>query len=68
MSHPPKSGDRVRITSANRMLEYQAGAVGTVLWGPILGTASAPYYVLLMDSHAGGGPAIFMAEEVEPVE
>lgn len=63
-----KPGMRVRVTTANAMPGFRPGDTGTLKEGPYPSAIGGHYYVVQMDNDVGGGPAIFMAEEIEPAE
>jgi hypothetical protein len=67
MSAQLKPGDRVRVTSRNRMHGYQPGDKGVVLRQIVAGPSGAYYYVVAMDE---GSPSqsgvVFSDDEIEP--
>ena len=67
MIRPPlKKGDRVRVTTHNRMYGYQPGDKGTIVREAIRAPSGTRYYLVAMEkdnpSHAG---VVFNAEEIE---
>jgi hypothetical protein len=66
MSHPLKSGDRVRVTVLNRMAGYQPGDKGTVLRASTASATGERYYTVAMNkdvaAHSG---AVFTEGEIE---
>jgi hypothetical protein len=63
-----KPGDRVRLTSANRLPGYHPGERGRVV-GVVSNPAggSLPCYAVAMDKNGpSAGPALFAADEIEP--
>jgi hypothetical protein len=65
MSRKLSRGDRVRLTTANSMLGFKPGEEGTIKQGPYPALAGGHYYIVQMDNDAGGGPTIFLEEEIE---
>jgi hypothetical protein len=67
MDCPLKPGDRVRVTSRNRMHGYMPGDKGVVLREVITGPSGTSYFVVAMDkgspSHSG---VVFSDDEIEP--
>ncbi len=68
MSRNLTPGQRVRVTGANAMPSYRRGDTGTVKDGPWPLAAGGHYYVVQMDNDFGGGPVVFMSDEIEPAE
>jgi hypothetical protein len=65
MSNNLKPGERVRVTCSNTLPIYLLGTTGTVKQGPYPAPHGGHYYIVQMDNDTGGGPAIYMAEELE---
>jgi len=65
MKRALKSGERVRITSANNMPGFHPGDLGTIKEGPYPAPQGGEYYIVQMDKDVGSGPTIFLAEEIE---
>jgi hypothetical protein len=60
-------GNRVRVTTRNRMHGYHTGDKGIVLWGPSLPDAAGQlYYLVVMQKDANGNAVVFNADEIEP--
>jgi hypothetical protein len=63
---PLKKGDRVRVTTHNRMYGYQPGDKGTIVREAVRAPSGTRYYLVAMDkdnpAHAG---VVFNAEEIE---
>ena len=68
MSGALKPGDRVRLTSANRLPGYRPGDRGTVVGvvpNPVGG--SLPCYAVAMDKNSPSAvPALLAEDEIEP--
>ena len=66
MSHRPKTGDRVRLTTRDLEPDYQRGEGGTVLSGPHLIPSGGHFYVVTMDKDGPTGTGIIInASEIE---
>jgi hypothetical protein len=63
-----KVGDRVRVTSRNRVKGYQPGDKGVVLEGPTAyaGSSDTSYIVAMDKDGPGVTSTIFAADEIEP--
>jgi hypothetical protein len=65
MSRELKPGERVRVTSANAMPDYQRGDSGTVLQGPFPSAMGGQYYIVQMDKDPANLQVTFLMEEIE---
>ncbi len=63
MSHPLKPGDRVRVTSRNRMAGYHPGDKGSVLRVSTASATGAHYYVVAMDKDDPAKSGVVFAED-----
>ena len=68
MSDALKPGDRVRLTSANRLPGYRPGDRGTIVGvvpNPVGG--NLPSYIVAMDKNSPStAPTLFAEDEIEP--
>jgi hypothetical protein len=61
-----KPGDRVRVTSRNRMHGFQPGDKGTVMRQTVVGPSRRRYYAVAMDKDdPARSRAVFAEGEVE---
>jgi hypothetical protein len=66
MDCPLKPGDRVRVTSRNRMHGFQPGDKGVVLREIVAGPSGAYYYVVAMDKGSSSqSGVVFSDDEIE---
>ena len=67
MSGALKPGDRVRLTSANRLPGYRPGDRGTVVRTSPPASTSVPYFIVAMDKYRPRtGRVVFTGHEIEP--